>query len=215
MNDLTPERDEETVPTPEITGEKRKRNHWIRYVMDRATESIVGSLDPKNRDAIEISGDQWSSYGFRSYRIVGFPEFNICAPQAEWSEEHRDTLPGSADLVLAEQVWEHLHYPYRATRNVLSMLRPGGVLVLSTPFLLRIHHGRNYGDCSRWSKEGMRYFLEECGFAPGNIQTWSWGNKDCAAAHLEDGRWPRFQRGMSLEDHGTYPMQVWAMARKD
>jgi SAM-dependent methyltransferase len=175
----------------------------------------VRGLDPLKRDAVEISGDQWSSYGFGSYRSVGFPDFNVCALQSDWSTQNRETLPNSADLVLAEQVWEHLPYPYRATRNVLSILRPGGVFLLSTPFLLRIHHGRNYGDCTRWSKEGMRYFLEECGFAPSHIQTWSWGNKECAAAHLDDGRWPRFKGALSLSDHSVYPMQVWALARKN
>jgi SAM-dependent methyltransferase len=196
------------------TGEKRKRNHWIRIVMDRATERIVHDLEPLARDAVEISGDQWSSFGFKSYRSVGYPDFDICKPAEEWPDDRRADLTDSADLVMAEQVWEHLTYPYRATRNVLSILRPGGYFLLSTPFLLRVHHGRSYGDCSRWTQQGMAHFLEECGFAAGNIRTWSWGNRACAEAHLEDGRWPRFHKGLDLRNDPVFPLQVWALARK-
>ena len=133
---------------------------------------------------------------------------------AVWPGDLAASLIESADIVLAEQVWEHLVYPYRATQNVLSILRPGGYFLLSTPFLVRVHHGRNYGDCLRWTEQGMAHFLEECGFRADQIKTGSWGNRACAAAHINEEKWVRFRKGMDLTNEPTFPVQVWALARK-
>lgn len=42
-------------------------------------------------------------------------------------------LPGQFDLVFANQIIEHLVYPVELCRRLLSALRPGGRLVMTTP----------------------------------------------------------------------------------
>jgi SAM-dependent methyltransferase len=203
-----------SAPIPAHLRKKEHVNHWIRRVLDEETDKIVSSWDTATLDAIEISGTAWRNAGFRHYQSLQYPQFNICDPADSWSEENMRLAQGSADVILAEQVWEHLRYPYRAGKNVFSMLRPGGRFLLTTPFLVRIHGIESYSDCTRWTTEGMACFLEECGFDPAQIQTFAWGNKECAASHVQNEMWFEYQKGMNLENDPIYPCVVWAVATK-
>ena len=193
---------------------KKHVNHWLRKTLDKETEKIVSEWTVEDLDAIEVSGDAWSEVGFKSYRTLHYPHFDICKPFEDWPNEQQEELFQSADVVLAEQVWEHLRYPFRACRNTLTMLRPGGRFLLTTPFLLRVHGIEDYSDCTRWTPEGMKYFLEECGFDPKAIQTFAWGNRECAASHILNDVWFDHQIGMNLENDPIYPCVVWAVATK-
>ena len=96
---------------------------WTRKIPDKETRRLVAGLDKSGISALEISGDAWQDFGFRSYQSVHYPSFDLC----------RDTLPGVFDLIIAEHVFEHLLWPYRAGRNVSQMLQPGGHFLIVTP----------------------------------------------------------------------------------
>lgn len=176
--------------------------HWARTVMDRATEKWVDALDPEGLKALEIAGTKWSCMArFGQYRSVQYPAFDICFQQ----------LDEAFDLVIAEQVFEHVLWPYRAARNVLAMLKPGGHFLITTPFMIRLHKGPE--DCTRWTETGIRYFLAECGFAADDIRTGSWGNRACAFANFF--HWVEFDaRIHSLANEPDVPVVVWALAKK-
>jgi SAM-dependent methyltransferase len=175
---------------------------WMRIVMYRRCFEFVRSLGPERLDALEISaGPQWvREFGFRSYTGTGYPGFDICS----------QTLPQHFDLIIADQVFEHLKWPYRAGRNIEAMLRPGGHFLITMPFLVRVH--KSPIDCTRWTEEGLFYFLQECGFAAGAITTGSWGNRACVKGNLTVWR----KRGVfgSLDNEPDFPVAVWAFARK-
>jgi SAM-dependent methyltransferase len=181
------------------------RRDWARIVMYESIDSFVCGFDRQSTRVLAISSRQHFEWlGFDHFSTVQFPAFDVC----------RDRLDQYFDLVIADQVFEHLKYPYRATRNVRAMLAPGGWFLMATPFLIRIH--REPLDCSRWSKEGMAYFLEECGFAPENIQTFQWGNRRWISAHMRHATsWP--QRGFtgSLRNEENFPVVVWGVAQKE
>jgi 2-polyprenyl-3-methyl-5-hydroxy-6-metoxy-1,4-benzoquinol methylase len=40
------------------------------------------------------------------------------------------------DMVIAEQVMEHVRYPYRGMRNIHTLLRPGSWALITVPFLV-------------------------------------------------------------------------------
>jgi SAM-dependent methyltransferase len=176
--------------------------HWIRVIMYRRCFEFIEQLGPENLDVLEISGGpQWRrAFNFRSYTETQYPDFDICS----------QTLDDRFDLIIADQVFEHLPWPYRAGRNVFHMLRPNGVFLVATPFLVRVHNVPI--DCSRWTEKGLSYLLQECGFLPANIQTDSWGNRVCMRANLKS--WPRYGWFRSLVNEPDYPVMVWAMARK-
>jgi SAM-dependent methyltransferase len=175
---------------------------WMRIVMYRRCFEFVRGLGPERLDALEISaGPQWvREFAFRTYTGTAYPDFDICS----------ETLTERFDLIIADQVFEHLKWPYRAARNVFAMLRPGGHFLITVPFLVRIH--KSPLDCTRWSEEGLCYFLQECGFDADAIVTDSWGNRSCLKANLTTWR----KRGLfaSLVNEPDFPVVVWAFARK-
>lgn len=123
-------------------------DHWVRVVMNRDIRTHIASWPWADLDALEVSGQGFKDMGWRTYRDLQYPAFDLCAPLAE--EE-------IADVTICEQVLEHVPDPITATRNLLQLLRPGGHLIVNTPFLVRIHGSP--GDFWRFTPDGMRLLL--------------------------------------------------------
>lgn len=176
--------------------------HWVRVVMDRETARLIDGTNPASRSTLEISGSSWGrKCSFKEYRSVFFPQYNVCA--APLSERF--------DLVIAEQVWEHLERPVAAARNVYEMLTEGGYFLVTTPFLIRVHEDPI--DCSRWTEAGLTNLLSSVGFQKTGIVTGSWGNRECLRANLK--RWMPYRPFLhSLDNEPAYPLVVWALAKK-
>lgn len=178
-----------------------EREQWGRVVMRRESRRLVESLGPSGMRALEISGTFWSDLPFKEYESASYPDYDVCA----------ETLPRSFDLIIAEQVFEHLLWPYRAATHVFQMLTPGGYFLVSTPFLLRIHNEPT--DCTRWTETGLRHLLAESGFPLTEIETGSWGNRACVKSNF--GWWARYNPWIhSLRNEPDFPVHVWALARK-
>jgi SAM-dependent methyltransferase len=171
--------------------------------MYRSCFAFVDSLSPEKISALEISsGEEWKkNFAFKHYKETIFPDFDICV----------DTFDEKYDLIIADQVFEHLKWPVQAGKNVKAMLRPDGWFIITTPFLLRIHGGPI--DCRRWTPRGMNYFLQECGFREDAITTSSWGNRACAkkALYRLGKKWP----WSPMKNDPRFPMSVWAFAKND
>jgi SAM-dependent methyltransferase len=175
---------------------------WARVVMDREIEQFVRSLKGHSLRALEISGNRWETWGFRAYQNTSFPAYDVCEKPLE-----REAF----DIIFAEQILEHVLWPRRAASNLWTMLRPGGMLVVNTPFLIRVHEFPV--DCSRWTELGLRYLLVEAGFDLGSIRTGSWGNRACVRANFWG--WRRWIRWLhSLRNEPGFPVVVWAIAEK-
>lgn len=174
---------------------------WVREEMYKSCFAFVDALKPQTLDVLEISaGPQWQRrFRFKSYEPTQYPGFDICA----------ERLPKQYDLIVADQVFEHLPWPYRAARNVHAMLKPGGVFIVSTPFLVRIHNVPI--DCNRWTPTGMSFFLQEAGFQADDVTVESWGNRACLIGNLSKWRKRGFR---SLRNEPNFPVMVWAFARK-
>jgi SAM-dependent methyltransferase len=150
--------------------------HWTRVAAYRECEKRLRRMNLNSLRVLEISaGTHWQKMGFHSFKSMDFPEYDICS----------DVLDEKFDLIIADNVFEHLKWPYRAARNVRSMLTPGGTFMTLTPFLIRVHPIPT--DCTRWTQEGLYYFLAESGFDQDNIETGSWGNRSCVKANLTLG----------------------------
>lgn len=177
---------------------------WCRVVMNQEIERFIRTLDCSKIDALEISGTgSQGRYNFLSYQTVGYPNFDIC---------EKPLSENQFDLVIAEQVLEHVVRPDRATANVFRMLRSGGVFVVSTPFLLKIHE--HPLDLYRWTERGMKQLLEGAGFEV--LKTASWGNRRCLVADMTPGlAWTKYNpRKHSLENEPQFPIVIWAFAQK-
>jgi 2-polyprenyl-3-methyl-5-hydroxy-6-metoxy-1,4-benzoquinol methylase len=76
------------------------------------------------------------------------------------------------DAVVMCEVLEHVREPGRAIDNVRRFLRPGGVLILSTPFIFPLHDQPH--DYYRFTRHGLEWLLRdfsEVAIAPRN--TWA------------------------------------------
>ncbi len=175
---------------------------WVRVVMYEQCFAFLRGLGPERLDALEISaGPHWRrALNFRSFTATEYPSFDICA----------ETLPEQFDIVIADQVFEHLRWPARAAKNVFTMLKPDGYFVIATPFLLRVH--KSPIDCTRWTEQGLSYLLQDAGFPAERIKTASWGNRACFVANLSSWR----KRGFfgSLANEPDFPLMIWAFAQK-
>ena len=164
-----------------------------------------GSPDPFTGLATCLSTrNQWPEMErsrLQTYRSMGFPDYDLCA----------GTLDEKFDIIIVEQVFEHLLWPYRAARNVFQMLNPEGALLVTTPFLVKVHNSPV--DCSRWTELGLRHLLAEGGFDIDRITTGSWGNRACVRSNW--WKWTIYQPWLhSLRNEPEFPFHVWALARK-
>ena len=175
--------------------------HWTRPVMYEECTRLIQEKDIENMDVLEISaGQYWKTLPFRSFSEANYPEFDICT----------DVMKKEFDLIIADQVFEHLLWPYKAAKNIHSMLKPGGYFLMTTPFLIKVH-AIPY-DCTRWTETGAKYFLAESGFDLNEIITGSWGNRACVKANFK--RWARRGWFGSLKNEPEFPVSVWALAKK-
>jgi SAM-dependent methyltransferase len=176
---------------------------WQRMHLNGAVDAHLRSLDVGALRAAEISGDSHGGRGWKEYESLMYPEFDIGAPVAE---------PGRFDVVICEQVLEHVPDPWAAAANLRELTAPGGHVIVSTPFLIRIHELPAYDmrDYWRFTPRGLRTLLEGAGLEVSEVS--SWGNRDCIVGNFD--RWPAYRWWHSLRDEPDLPVQVWAFARR-
>ena len=67
----------------------------------------------------------------------------------------------SVDGIICHQVLEHVTDPARVVGELYRVLRPGGRLLLSTPFLHPIHEDGPVKDYFRYTERGLRELLKD------------------------------------------------------
>lgn len=170
---------------------------------------MLRALQPDTLDVAEISGKWGRNMTFRSYRQFLYPAFDICAGPYRDAEGR----PLKFDLILANQVWEHLDRPYAATKNVRRMLKKGGHFWIAVPFHVPFHAAPM--DNSRWSARGLTNLLVEAGFDEDAIKAHQWGNRHAALRNLETPWPPEYREGADpLDNDPDMPICAWALARK-
>lgn len=176
---------------------------WQRVVLNRDVDRHLGALDLPALTAAEISGDTHAGRPWRRHVSLDFPEFDLCAPL---TEERR------FDVTICEQVLEHVEDPSVAVANLRELTVPGGLVIVSTPFLVRVHELPDYGmrDYWRFTPRGLRTLLERAGLEV--VEAGQWGNRECVTGNLY--RWPAYRRWHSLRNEAEIPLQVWAFARR-
>jgi SAM-dependent methyltransferase len=177
-------------------------DQWQRVVLNRAVDAHLAALGYSGLTAAEISGDRYAGRPWRSYESLDYPAFDLCAPLQNRSRY---------DVVICEQVLEHVLDPRMAAANLRGLCAPGGHVVVSTPFLIRVHELPAYGmpDLWRFTPRGLRRLLEDAGLRVDTVD--AWGNRDCVAGNLD--RWAAYRRWHSLRNEPDLAVQVWAFAR--
>jgi SAM-dependent methyltransferase len=170
---------------------------YAREEMNRDIAEWFAELDPATLDAVEVSGNARSALGWKSYTSLHYPDFDLVKSEP----------PGQYDVVICEQVLEHVPDPDAAVRNLRGLARPDGRILVSTPFLIRIHGAPN--DYWRFTPLGLRTLLERQGLQVEILR--AWGNRSAVITNLR--RWSFYRPWRSLRNNRTLPVVVWAVAR--
>jgi SAM-dependent methyltransferase len=177
-------------------------DQWLRTAQIEDWLESLKRLDLENLDVLEVSPGAritWRDLDSNSYESVQFPDFDIC----------EQTTGNTYDIVIADNVLEHVIRPHRAVRNIYDMLKPGGIFYVTTPFMIMVHGDDDY---YRWTKIGMRVLLEDAGFSPDGIEIKSWGNRACIEANFDD--WKVHGWSKDMRNDANLPVTIWATARK-
>lgn len=175
---------------------------WVRQYLNASVDEILEGLGPDTLDAAEVGGDYWSRLNWASYQSLVLPDFDLVRPPEGryWR--------ASFDVVVCDQVLQEVVDPARALGTMVAMLRPGGTLVVSCPFLIKIDPLP--GDLWRFTPEGLALLMREAGLS--GVTTWGWGNRQCVRANLS--RWVPRRPWRRLANEPRYPAVVWGSGRR-
>jgi len=116
------------------------------------------------------------------------------------------------DIVVLDEILEHVARPWVAVEEVRRILKPGGCLITSSPFLIAEH--RMPKDYWRFTKDGYRVLLENYS----TVDVYSWGNAG-SVTYLMQGMMVTTQDAIDagtfdLTDVEKFAISVWAYAWK-
>ena len=155
-----------------------------KLLKDIPTGSTVVDMGCGNGSFLSQFQDRgWKLYGYdfspSGIEIArkSFPGIEFFLADAEASLD--SFTAGKVDAVLSTEVIEHLYSPRKFLRNIHDLLKPGGTVVLTTPYhgylknLALAVAGRmdfhytalmDYGHIKFWSKKSLTTILIETGF---------------------------------------------------
>lgn len=200
LRGLVPESWKDAVGRPLGLRGVSAQVQWQRIAMNDAIDAWIRAHDPRTRSAVEVSGSERSHHPWAVYKRLDYPEFDLCADAVSIEEEF--------DIVVCEQVLEHVVDPWLALERLKNLARPGGYVIVSTPFLIRVHAGP--GDYWRFTEDGLRLIVERSGLQV--AESGAWGNRRCVRANLR--RWAKRRIWSSMRNDSRFPVAVWAIARR-
>ncbi len=147
-----------------------------------ATHEPIYDLGTSGRFAKEMSfvkgifeGKAYSAGGFQPDQTVKNP----CDFHAD-VQDLKEIQTGSVGSVISLEVLEHVQFPQKCIDEAYRILKPGGVCLLSTPFMTS-YHGKtkfqangpvviandhaSYADYWRFTHEGLWFLFKQAGFS--------------------------------------------------
>ena len=92
------------------------------------------------------------------YRTMGLPGSG-CDVEADLRDMPFET--GSLDGMIVTEVLEHCEQPFDAIKEVHRVLKPGGLLLTTSPFFWPWHGNEEYKDFWRFTADGWRLLLKD------------------------------------------------------
>lgn len=185
--------------------------HLTRYYMYTKIKEAVPT--PLRGKVLGISGI--------SYFLEMFDQSNIEILETEYPQVDMQRLPfgnEEFDLVISDQVIEHLADPKQAFAEAFRVLKVGGLGIHTTCFLNPIHYGPK--DYFRFSCDGL---IALCPPSVEVIESGSWGNRLALLLMFLHDPFFRFlqipeRRGvrhwLAMYNEAKYPIVTWIVGQK-
>ncbi len=147
----------------------RKANRRISYrrvILDMLLSKFCAHLEGV---VLDLGGKKAAKRGyFRPPNGTGTRWFYANIERATQPDllvdgEHLPIESGSVDAVVCTEVLEHLASPRAALSESFRILKQGGSLYASIPFLYPVH--ADPSDFQRWTAMGLNRLFNDCGFS--------------------------------------------------
>ncbi len=149
--------------------------NWLRIPMYNSIYSVLlKSLGPeffRGKVAIEIGGSEGTIA--KMLRLLG-ATVQVAPDYPRVDVENLPYRPESCDIIVLDQILEHLRHPWIAVEQVRRVLKKSGLCICTSVFIYPIHHGGNYGDYYRFSPDGFKAIFEDFKI----ISSDGWGNAE-------------------------------------
>lgn len=171
-----------TLEEPKLPSLKRWRNLQTRF----PGASILRKLEYENLITLELEGTVLDLGGGSSAKYVKLLHGDFTYTSANIDPEIAPTYlvePGkglplddnSVDCAITMNTLEHVYDDKFMLRELARILKPGGRLHISVPWMFRIH--AHPDDYNRHTASWWALALEESGFASATVLPMVWGQK--------------------------------------
>ena len=149
-------------------------DHPQRMLVDEFVARSAKDIPPKARILDAGAGECRYAFAFAhcNYvacdRAVGDATWNYKRINVVADLESIPFKPETFDAVLSANVLEHIGEPGTALRDIATVLKPGGRLYMSVPFLGDPIHQEPY-DFFRYTEYGLRHLIQKAGLTPVSI----------------------------------------------
>lgn len=131
----------------------------LRYTLGavyvgKTARFIIKNL-PENTVVINL-GSGAKRIGKRVINVDIFPAKNVDIVADARALPFEDD---SVDAVISEQLFEHVRDPQNIVKEIYRVLRPGGLVFVTTPFIIGYHSMPN--DYYRWTLQGLRELMKD------------------------------------------------------
>ncbi|HEY4482970.1 MAG TPA: class I SAM-dependent methyltransferase [Candidatus Paceibacterota bacterium] len=123
--------------------------HCAKYISGKTLD--LGAGTAKYRGLIKPRASEYVTLDF-----VAGPNVDVVS-----SVLHTPFADSSFDTIVSTQVLEHVDDPEQMVREIARLLKPGGYVLVSAPFLVPYHADPN--DYFRYTQEGLSTFCVRAG----------------------------------------------------
>ena len=198
----------------------------VRHYMYESIYGLLETISWENRPyrLVEIGSSEPTSSPIRMVtHLIG----DRCKPEVgNWPEVDIQNMPydpGSIDILVADQVLEHVQRPWVAAEQIWRAVKIGGLVIIATPYLHPIHPAPL--DCWRISPDGYDVLFES--YLWETVGRGSWGNRQiCQEIYASEvsrgmtGNWVPYNMARQLipsfdtPPDNLHPVVLWAVYRK-
>ena len=145
---------------------------------------------------------------FRGQRVdLAYPNHDWCSLDEQQNSRY--------DLVVADQVLEHVKYPQAAFSETHRILKDGGLAIITSCFLNPLHPSPK--DYWRFTEAGLEHLASEANLSV--LQVGSWGNRVMTPIGMFRTKWrgawnDRLFRLLRRFDNKNLAISNWIIVKK-